>query len=70
MTDKRIASLMTDRQLQEVLGSVDTLYGACSDEIDRRGKDLSTSINRILKAQRDQASARTLQRKHGKGGDK
>jgi hypothetical protein len=38
MTDKRIASLMTDRQLQEVLGSVDTLYGACSEEIDRRGK--------------------------------
>jgi hypothetical protein len=46
MTDKRIARLMTDRQLQEVLGSVDTLYGACSEEIDRRGKKLGEELRK------------------------
>jgi hypothetical protein len=46
MTDKRIASLMTDRQLQEVLGSVDTLYGACSEEIDRRGEKLGEELKK------------------------
>jgi hypothetical protein len=46
MTDKRIASLMTERQLQEVLGSVDTLYGACKEEIDRRGKRLGEELRR------------------------
>jgi hypothetical protein len=46
MTDKRIASLMTERQLQEVLGSVDTLYGACKEEIDRRGKKLGEELRK------------------------